>query len=374
MAMLRSLDLFSGVGGMTLALRDFACPIAYCDIDPNAHVVLQDTMQRGLLPTAPICDDVRSLGRAWLRRHGMRTRVDMLTAGFPCQGFSISGKKEGFEHGHSGLFVEILRLVDELRCSNVFMENSPNILNLGMDVLVSEFAHKRGFNLRWCVLGACDVGAPHRRYRWFCLATRSGSDVKVNKNKKSYQPCGPGWSREPKRTDCGHQHADKTRMSLLGNALVPEVARRAFCTLITLPKESQSPAWKGTGYPKWGSVTGRSISKFSPPKALVARKRRRGIVLRSDLYEHPTPARNRLEILTRVHRDYWATPRAYGGWVSNALTQRTARDLCTQIRYEERTEDRGCWASAGFVEWLMGYPKDWTAALRRTRFMPTAAP
>ena len=66
---LRSLDLFSGIGGLTLALRGIAEPIAYCDIDPAAQAVLADHIARRLLPDAPVCTDVRALTRTWLRAH-----------------------------------------------------------------------------------------------------------------------------------------------------------------------------------------------------------------------------------------------------------------------------------------------------------------
>lgn len=58
---LRSLDLFSGIGGLILALQGVAEPSAFCDIDPAAQAVLEDRIARRLPPDAPVCTDVPSL-------------------------------------------------------------------------------------------------------------------------------------------------------------------------------------------------------------------------------------------------------------------------------------------------------------------------
>lgn len=80
------LDLFSGIGGITLALSEWVRPIAYCEIDKYAQAVLISRMSDGLLPAAPICTDVRKLdGRAF------RGLVDIIYGGFPCQDLSVAG-------------------------------------------------------------------------------------------------------------------------------------------------------------------------------------------------------------------------------------------------------------------------------------------
>lgn len=84
--MIRSLDLFTGVGGFAHALRDLAEPVAYCEIDEHAIAVLRTRMADGSLPSAPICPDVASLTATWLEEQNSGP-VDLITAGFPCQGF-----------------------------------------------------------------------------------------------------------------------------------------------------------------------------------------------------------------------------------------------------------------------------------------------
>ena len=59
--LLRSLDLFSGIGGVTHALRGIAEPVAYCEIDDTCRIVLNKNMKAGTLPRAKIYNDVRNL-------------------------------------------------------------------------------------------------------------------------------------------------------------------------------------------------------------------------------------------------------------------------------------------------------------------------
>ena len=58
---MNGLDLFSGIGGISLGLRDYVRPIAYCEIDRYCRGVLLSRMVSGLLPEAPIWDDIKNL-------------------------------------------------------------------------------------------------------------------------------------------------------------------------------------------------------------------------------------------------------------------------------------------------------------------------
>jgi DNA (cytosine-5)-methyltransferase 1 len=69
----------------------------------------------------------------------------------------------------SGLFFEIVRLVEEIRPAFVFLENVRNIRTKGADTVVQEFSRLR-YDCRWGVLSAADVGANHKRERWWLLA------------------------------------------------------------------------------------------------------------------------------------------------------------------------------------------------------------
>lgn len=164
--MLYGLDLFSGIGGNSLALTGYVHNIAYCEADRHAQAVLLSRMHEGKLPRAPICTDVTKLDGRVFRRH-----VDIISAGFPCQDISCAGKGAGLDGERSGLFFQILRLAKEIQPAFLFLENVPAIRTRGLDRVIQELT-ACGYDLRWTMLSAADVGAPHKRERWFCLARR----------------------------------------------------------------------------------------------------------------------------------------------------------------------------------------------------------
>lgn len=161
------LDLFSGIGGITKALEPYVQPVAYCENDRYAQAVLLSRMADGSLPVAPIWDDVRTL------KGGILPELDIIYGGFPCQDISVAGRGAGLAGKRSGLFFEIVRLVSEIRPRFIFLENVSAITRRGGDVVVGTLA-SLGYDCRWTLLCAADVGAPHLRERWWLLAHARG--------------------------------------------------------------------------------------------------------------------------------------------------------------------------------------------------------
>jgi len=167
---MRCLDLFSGIGGIALALRPYVQTVAYCEIEPYCQAVLLERMQSGELDSAPIWDDVTTLNSEILD-----TDIDIICGGFPCQDVSVAGRQAGIAEGtRSGLFFHVMRLVREFRPSFVFLENVSAICNNGLDVVLKEIA-AAGYHAQWCCLSAAEVGAPHKRNRWWLLAYADGT-------------------------------------------------------------------------------------------------------------------------------------------------------------------------------------------------------
>lgn len=167
---LRAASLFAGVGGLDLALR-IACPdartVVYLERDAYAAATLVARMEDKALDQAPIWDDITTFdGAAW------RGCVDLVMGGFPCQDISAAGRGEGIKEGNrSGLFFELMRVVRQIRPRFVFLENVSMLTVRGLDAVLGSLA-EIGFDAEWLCLRASDVGAPHRRERWFCLAYR----------------------------------------------------------------------------------------------------------------------------------------------------------------------------------------------------------
>lgn len=157
------LDLFTGIGGISYALKGFVTPVCYCEIDPYCQSVLLQRMQAGDLPKAPIWDDVCTLPFQEL------PPIDIIYGGFPCTDISIAGRGEGLAGKQSGLFFEIMRLAKEIRPKWIFLENVPALTHRGGIQVLEELA-KASYDVRWCVISASSVGALHRRERIFILA------------------------------------------------------------------------------------------------------------------------------------------------------------------------------------------------------------
>jgi DNA (cytosine-5)-methyltransferase 1 len=157
------LDLFSGIGGITKALDGYVEPVAYCENDRYAQSVLLSRMSARDLPIAPIWDDVRTLNAKSI------PKPEIIYGGFPCQDISVAGRGAGLAGKRSGLFFEVVRLVSEIRPAFVFLENVPAIRTRGADVVVGELARLR-YDSRWITLSAAEIGANHRRERWWLLA------------------------------------------------------------------------------------------------------------------------------------------------------------------------------------------------------------
>jgi DNA (cytosine-5)-methyltransferase 1 len=160
---MNGLDLFSGIGGIGIALEPWVRTVAYCERDRYAQGVLLSRMQSGEIDRAPIWDDVTTI------RADMLPRIDIISGGFPCQDISVAGHGKGLDGERSGLFFEIVRLIRECNPRFVFLENVPAIRTRGGERVVKELA-SIGYDCRWTTLSAASVGAPHKRERWFLLA------------------------------------------------------------------------------------------------------------------------------------------------------------------------------------------------------------
>jgi len=165
---MRSLDLFTGYGGLTLALEPWCQPIAYVEIEEYAQKIIASRMADGSLPPAPILADVKNV-------QGRPGDCDIIVGGFPCQDISVAGNGKGLEGERSGLFFEVCRLVEEIHPSFVFLENVPAIRTRGLQEVIDSLTALR-YDCRWTCVSAAEVGAPHLRKRWFLLAHTKQSD------------------------------------------------------------------------------------------------------------------------------------------------------------------------------------------------------
>jgi len=165
------LALFAGAGGGILGGKLLGwSTVCAVEIDAYCRRVLLARQKDGILPRFPIWDDVKTFdGNQW------RGRVDVVSGGFPCQDISCAGKGEGIEGQRSGLWTEMARIIGEVQPPFVLVENSPMLVIRGFWRVLGDLA-TLGYDARWGVLGANQVGASHVRKRLWILAypMRSG--------------------------------------------------------------------------------------------------------------------------------------------------------------------------------------------------------
>lgn len=169
--MLTGVSLFAGVGGFDLAMERAGIKVAAAvEIDPKARAVLSRRF-----PHTALFADVTEVTGDDLRAAGFIPDRGVLTGGFPCQDLSVAGRRAGLAGARSGLFWEIVRLMDDLAPRWVVLENVPGLLSShggrDMGTVIGALA-ELGYGWAYRVLDAQHFGVPQRRRRIFIIAGR----------------------------------------------------------------------------------------------------------------------------------------------------------------------------------------------------------
>ena len=173
---LKHLDLFSGIGGFSLGLEATGGfeTVAFCDIEEFPRKVLQKHW-----PGVKQYEDIKELNYEKLKTDGLLP-IDIITGGYPCQPFSVAGRKKG-EKDPRHLWPEYFRLIKELRPTWVIGENVSGHIKLGLDTVL-ENLESEGYSVRTFSISAASIGANHQRERIWIVANTNSSG---NKGKKS---------------------------------------------------------------------------------------------------------------------------------------------------------------------------------------------
>ena len=154
-------SLFSGIGGLELGLERTGKfkTIWNCENDEYASAIL-----RKHWPEVPNIEDITKV--EWERVE----KPDLICGGFPCQDISIAGKQKGIKEGtRSGLWFEFAKAIRIIRPRYVLIENVPMLANNGGTIVLSSLA-EIGYDAEWFTLSAAEVGAWHKRERFFIIA------------------------------------------------------------------------------------------------------------------------------------------------------------------------------------------------------------
>ena len=134
--------------------------VAFSEVDPQACVVLKKRF-----PLIPNLGDVSNI------KPDEVPEVDVIAGGFPCQDLSVGGRGAGLTGKRSGLWFEMLRLIEVKRPLGVLIENVDILRKRGLDVVLEGLAGA-GYDAEWYTVRASAVGAPHRRKRLYIIAYR----------------------------------------------------------------------------------------------------------------------------------------------------------------------------------------------------------
>ena len=156
---MKVLDLFSGIGGFSLGLeRAGMSTVAMCEKDPYCRKILAKHW-----PDLTIHEDIRNLdGRQYTKS------IDLVCGGFPCQPFSVAGKRKGTDDDRH-LWPEMLRVIQESRPRWVIGENVFGFINMALDDVQADLEREH-YEVRKFLLPAVAVDARHRRDRIILIA------------------------------------------------------------------------------------------------------------------------------------------------------------------------------------------------------------
>ena len=166
--MLRHVDLCSGIGGFALGFEwaELSRPVLFCDIEEWSRKIL-----RKHWPDVPIAEDVKELAND---PDGLIPECDIITAGYPCQPFSVANANRRGQEDDRHIWPEIFTIIKTKRPTWAVFENVYGHISMGLDEVLSDL-EGASYSVRPFVVPACAVDAPHRRDRVWIIARNVGN-------------------------------------------------------------------------------------------------------------------------------------------------------------------------------------------------------
>ncbi len=163
------LSLFSGAGGGLLGTHLLGWePVGYVENDDYCQRVIAARIADGILRDAPIFGDIRAfISEGYADSYS--GLVDVVSAGFPCQPFSVAGQRKG-DADDRNLWPETIDVIRRVRPRFASLENVPGLLAHPYARRIYGDLAESGYDCQWRRLSAAETGAPHRRDRWWCIA------------------------------------------------------------------------------------------------------------------------------------------------------------------------------------------------------------
>lgn len=163
---IRFFDMFSGIGGFRAGLEragGFTC-IGHCEIDKHAEKAYRAAYN--IKENEVFYEDARKINPETM------PEFDLLCGGFPCQAFSVAGRRKGFDDSRGTLFFEIARLARERRPPYLLLENVPGLLSHDQGrtfAAILDTLCDLGYSVEFQVLNSKDFGVPQSRRRVYIV-------------------------------------------------------------------------------------------------------------------------------------------------------------------------------------------------------------
>lgn len=189
--MFRHVDLCSGIGGFALGFEwaGLSKPVLFCDIEEWPRKILAKHW-----PDVPIAEDVKELANDPDRNV---PDCDILTAGYPCQPFSLAGERRGAEDDRH-IWPDIFSIVQSKRPSWCVFENVYGHVSMGLDEVLSDLEGE-GYAARPFIVPACAADAHHRRDRVWIIARNVANADSARQQQGHEEMAG----RSSEQSDCG---------------------------------------------------------------------------------------------------------------------------------------------------------------------------
>jgi DNA (cytosine-5)-methyltransferase 1 len=191
---MRELSLFTGGGGGVYASLLLGHQIVgYVEYNEYCQKIIRQRIEDGIFDDAPIFGDIREFDGS-----SFCGTVDLVSGGFPCQPFSIAGRKKGADDTRN-MWPETIRVIKQVKPEKAFLENVPGLLHSGYFGQILNDLSEAGYDAKWITLSAGQCGAPHKRERLWILANarREQREERPNKDLRSE-------GKESIRTDAKH--------------------------------------------------------------------------------------------------------------------------------------------------------------------------
>jgi DNA (cytosine-5)-methyltransferase 1 len=203
MVKLQLLDLFSGIGGFSLGLEStgYFQTIAFVEKDKFCRQVLQKNFNN-----IPIEEDIRNV-------RGSNYAADVITGGFPCQPFSVAGKRKGTDDDRY-LWDETIRVVAECKPRWFIGENVEGLININNGMVLRQVQtdlEEQGFQVQCLVIPASGIGAWHQRKRiWIVAYSHNNGSYRSQRN-ETEQSCNKQEDRLSFRDDKDVPNTESSR-------------------------------------------------------------------------------------------------------------------------------------------------------------------